>query len=86
MRVGYTESELAALCSGTAARLIRVDAVTRSDLSYVRRRYIWPGTMQLLNNIWNSTARSAKDRFAMAGKTPFSLDDFLSIVGLYQIG
>ena len=85
VRVGYTPESLLKLAAGTRAELVSVDAITRADVTYLRRRYHWGPKVQLLRNAYYSVARTQSDFYAL-GATQRDLELFQSVAAVYKVG
>ena len=84
VRVGYTPDGLRGLASGTGASLVRVDAVTKFDDTYIRRRYDWPDVLQPLRSTFYSLTRSDADRYRLSA-SPTDFAQYHSIAAVYTV-
>jgi SAM-dependent methyltransferase len=85
VRVGYTPETLLQLAAGTPAELIRVDAITRADESYLRRRFRWRPIFQPLRSAYYAMTRSRDDFYTLSA-TPSDFERFHSIGAVYRVG
>jgi SAM-dependent methyltransferase len=80
VRIGYDETSLKSLAAGTRAQLMRIDAISRCDIAYYRRRYLWPAAAQIIHNIWVTMRQTPSDRFIFA---PDDFSQHQSIAAVY---
>jgi SAM-dependent methyltransferase len=85
VRVGYTPESLRDLAEGTNAELLRVDAITRADETYIYRRYHWGPPLQSFRKVYYTLTRSTEDSYKIAA-TPNDLERFQSIASVYRVG
>jgi SAM-dependent methyltransferase len=85
VRLGYTPESLRKLAEGTSADLISVDAITRADLTYLRRGYRWSRPLQPLRMAYYTLARSKDDHYKLSA-TASDLEQFASIAAVYRVG
>jgi SAM-dependent methyltransferase len=84
VRVGYTPESLVELERGTSAELVQVDAITRSNAAYLRRRYRWSSALQPLRNTYYTLTRNESDFYTLSAK-PGDLKEFQSIAAVYRV-
>jgi SAM-dependent methyltransferase len=84
VRVGYTPDSLRDLARGTSAELIRVDGISKADVTYMRRRYRWGSELQPFRNTFYTLVRNESDFFALSAK-PADFEQFLSIGAVYRV-
>ncbi len=84
VRLGYTSASLGKLAEGTRAELIRVDAISKTDDTNVRRRMNWASKLAVFRNAYYTLTRSKPEFYSLqASQTDF--EQFHSIAAVFRI-